>query len=71
MLSCRAKSRHLFGTAFEIPYSTVSLVVNNRVMVHPVGLQVGRPDVFLVRLKTKSAAHYVSRWLNINTIDKL
>ena len=36
-------------------------------MVHPVGLQVGRPDV----LQTKSATHYVSRRLNISTIDKL
>ena len=28
-------NKGLFGTTFEIPYITVSLVVNNRVMVHP------------------------------------
>ena len=43
-------------------------------MVHPVGLQVGRPDVLQTKSaahQTKSATHYVSRRLNINTIEKL
>ena len=36
-----------FGTAFARCSVTVSLVVNNRVMVHPAALEKVLPDVFI------------------------